>query len=72
MYITKSISGSNTSRHFSFLCGPINHTAGFRLKISISPSEIIIHVKNWETRYTVFQKKEQVCVFTSILLFSQQ
>ena len=46
MYITKSISGSNTSRHFSFLCGPKNHTAGFKLKISISPSEIIIHLTN--------------------------
>jgi len=72
MYITKSISGSNTSRHFSFLCGPKNHTAGFKLKISISPSEIIIHLTNWETRYKVCQKKEQVCVFTSTLLFSQQ
>jgi hypothetical protein len=62
LYITKSISGSNTSRHFSFLCGPKNHTAGFKLKISISPSEIIINLINWETRYTVLQKKEQICV----------
>ena len=72
MYITKSISGSNTSRHFSFLCGPKNHMAGFKLKTSISPSEIIIHLINWETWYTVLQKKEQVCVFTSILLFPKK